>query len=166
MFSEKHEAQLASPHCPGKGSQHMAVPQTLPAPGQAERSRAGAQTRKSLPSALSVISNSQDWQVGQAPGRAWAMPDSKGKPRHSPVLVLGTGEGGVAVPAWLIWRCQPQELCPAVLLALSWAQPRASHAGQEALVLCSSSQAQRPLPLQILVATRARSQCVPLAHGL
>lgn len=94
------------------------------------------------------------------------MPDSKGKLRHSPVLVLGTGEGWVAAPAWLTWRCQPQELCPAVLLALSWAQPRASQTGQESLVLYSSPQAQRPLPLQILVATRARSQGVPLAHGL
>lgn len=39
-------------------------------------------------------------------------------------------------------------------------------AGQEALVFRSSSQAQRPLPLQILVATHARSQRVPLAHRL
>lgn len=61
VFSEKHEAQLASPYCLGKGSQHVAVPQTLPAPGWAERSGAGAQTRRSLPSAPSVNSNSQDW---------------------------------------------------------------------------------------------------------
>lgn len=50
-----------------------------------------------------------------------------------------------------------------MLLALSGAQPRASQAGQEALVFCSSPQAQRPLSLQILVATRARSQ-VSLWH--
>lgn len=57
--------------------------------------------------------------MGQDPGRAWAMPDIKGKLRHSPALMLGTGEGRVAAPAWLTWRCQLLELCPAVLLALS-----------------------------------------------
>lgn len=54
-------------------------------------------------SAPSVISNSQDWQVGQAPGRGRAVPDSKGKLRHSPA----ERRAGCS-PAWLTWRCQPR----------------------------------------------------------
>ena len=81
------------------------------------------------------------------------MSDSKGKLRHIPARVLGmhrkeeqvAPQHGSPVGASLRSRTL-RELCPGLLLAVTWSQSRVSHAGRESVVFRSSPWPQKHLP--------------------